>query len=438
MIEINTPICEFLEEYAKKDMLRMHMPGHKGKYTGSIIDDILKYDITEIKNADSLFEADGIILESENNAAKLFGTYQSLFSAEGSTLAIQTMLGLMKSENRRIIAARNAHRAFLNACALLDLNVSWIYPQYNSGILSGRINISDIESELKKSDRKSCVYITSPDYLGNMADIKSISALCRKYDAVLLVDNAHGACLGFLENPCHPIQLGADMCCDSAHKMLPALTGTAYLHIGNPAYIKKARQMMSVFASTSPSYIMLASLDYCNRYISENIRNDIRKAADSVRKLKNELSFKYSFSDGEPFHIAITGINGNDMAEKLRKYDIECEYSDFCCIVLLASPVNSDNDFKRLKNALYEIQPIKSVSDEKIIFPELEQEISLNQALFADFEEISIEDAEGKICAMVNVPCPPAIPIAVCGERITHECIEIYRRYNIKTVNTVR
>lgn len=437
MIEINTPICEFLEEYAQKDMLRMHMPGHKGKYTGNIIDDILKYDITEIKNADSLFEADGIILESENNAAKLFGTYQTLFSAEGSTLAIQTMLGLMKSENRRIIAARNAHRAFLNACALLDLEVSWIYPEYDSGILSGKINISDIEAELKKSDCKSCVYITSPDYLGNMADIKAISAVCRKYNAVLLVDNAHGACLGFLENPCHPIQLGADMCCDSAHKMLPALTGTAYLHIGNPAYIKKARQMMSVFASTSPSYLMLASLDYCNRYISENIKDDIKKAADYISTLKRELSFRYSFSDGEPFHISITGINGNDMAEKLRKYNIECEYSDFSCIVLLASPVSSKSDFQRLKNALCEINPIKSVSDEKTVFPRLEQEMSLNQALFAESEEISVKNAKGRICAMVNVPCPPAIPIAVCGERITDECIEIYRRYNIRTVNVV-
>lgn len=434
---MNTPVCDFLNDYAEKNMLRMHMPGHKGKNTGSPIDNILKYDITEIKNADSLFEDDGIIKESENNASELFNTKATLFSAQGSTLVIQTMLGLMKMENRHVLAVRNSHRAFLNACALLDLEISWIYPEYNSGIIGGIIKPDNIENILKNSDKKMCVYITSPDYLGNIADIKTISQICKKYHAPLLVDNAHGACLAFLKKSQHPINLGADMCCDSAHKMLPAITGTAYMHINNEKYISAAKSMMSVFSSTSPSYLMLASLDYCNLYISEKIKKDIENAVIEIEKLKSDLSDKYNFIDGEPFHITITGINGDDMAEKLRKYNIECEYSDFNCIVLLSSPLNNHDDFTELKNALINIIPEKSNSDEKIIFPEPPQIISLREAFFAQSVETDVEKAEGKICASLKVPCPPAIPIAICGEKITKECIEIYKKYKIEKVNIV-
>lgn len=435
---MNTPICDYLNEYAEKNMLRMHMPAHKGKNIGSPIDDILKYDITEIKGADSLFEADGIIAESEKNASKLFNTLSTIYSVQGSTLCIQTMLALMKTENRRIISARNSHRAFLNACALLDLEIEWIYPHYNSGIIGGIINVSDIEEKLKNSDRNSCVYITSPDYLGNIADIKSIAEVCHKYNSVLLVDNAHGACLGFLQPSMHPIHLGADMCCDSAHKMLPAVTGTAYLHINNERYVQKAKSMMSVFASTSPSYIQLASLDYCNLYISEKINDGIMSALDEIKMLKSDLKYKYNFIDGEPFHITITDINGNDMAEKLRQYNIECEYADFNCIVLLLSPVNSKEDFKALKYALENITPIPYISDKNIKFPAPVQAVSLRKAFFSPSEEISIDNADGRICSSLNVPCPPAVPIAVSGEIISAECIEIYRKYNIMTVNVIK
>ncbi len=437
---MNTPICDFLEEYAEKNTLRMHMPGHKGIYnTGFISQSVFKYDITEIKNADSLFEADGIIMESEKIASELFKTKKTLFSVQGSTLAIQTMLGLMKSENRKVIASRNSHRAFLNACALLDLETEWIYPEYKFGIVSGKIKTEDIENALERnSGQPLCVYITSPDYLGGIADIKSISEICRKYDAPLLVDNAHGACTSFFEKSMHPIHLGADMCCDSAHKTLPALTGTAYLHIANEKYCENAKLMMSVFASTSPSYILLSSLDWCNSYIKNNIKKDLQRVIFEIKNLKASLSYKYDFADGEPLHISITGIDGNNMAERLREYNIECEYADFNCIVLLCSPVNSHEDFEKLKNALSEINPIRKFYNEKIVFPEPERAMSLRKAFFSPSELIDVEQAEGRICSSLNVPCPPAIPINVSGEIISAECIEIYRKYNIRKVNVVK
>lgn len=435
---MNTPVCSYLKEYAEKNMLRMHMPAHKGKRIGSLLDDVLAYDITEIKGADSLFEAGGIISESEKNASELFKTISTIFSVQGSTLCIQTMLALMKTENRKVIAARNSHRAFLNACALLDIEIEWIYPEYNTGIIGGYINPLDIENALKNSDGNSCVYITSPDYLGNIADIKTISEICHRCNAVLLVDNAHGACLGFLSENIHPVNLGADMCCDSAHKMLPAVTGTAYLHINNQRYAEKAKSMMSVFASTSPSYLQLASLDYCNKYISERIKSDISYAVGKISDIKNSLQYKYKFAGSEPFHITVIGVDGLDMAEKLRYYNIECEYADFCCIVLLMSPVNDDDDFKRLKYALEKITPVYFNSDDNVNFPVPEKAMPLRKAFFSPSEEISVEKSEGRICASLKVPCPPAIPIAVSGEIISGECIDIFKRYNIPTVNVVK
>ena len=145
---MNTPLYDFLLKYSSSDILRCHMPGHKGKFR--YLENICNIDITEIKGADSLFEADGIILQSEKNMSDLYGTATSFYSAGGSTLCIQAMLAAMKFENRKIIAVRNVHRAFLNAAALLDIDVIWLMPKYDSGILSGEINIDDAENLMKK------------------------------------------------------------------------------------------------------------------------------------------------------------------------------------------------------------------------------------------------------------------------------------------------
>ena len=199
-------------------MSRFHMPGHKGEnFLG-----FEHLDITEICGADVLSDADGIIADSEKNAATIFKTAHTFYSTGGSTAAICAMLALAGGENSLILAARNVHKAFINACALLNFEVSWLMPDNFSGILECRISAETVEKAILSADKKpSAVYLTSPDYLGNLQDIADISKICKKYDVPLLVDNAHGAYLGFLKDSLHPIHLGADICCDSAHKTLP-------------------------------------------------------------------------------------------------------------------------------------------------------------------------------------------------------------------------
>ena len=168
---MNTPVYDFLIQYAERDPVRLHMPGHKGRFGAPALQRATALDLTEITGADSLFEAEGILAESERNAASLYGTAYTFYSCGGSTLCIQTMLLLMKQQGRAVLAARNVHRAFLNTCVLLDLPVQWIYPRESDGILSGTYDLADFEAALQQQTRPACVYVTSPDYLGRMADI---------------------------------------------------------------------------------------------------------------------------------------------------------------------------------------------------------------------------------------------------------------------------
>ena len=428
---METPIYDYLRNYAASGTVRCHMPGHKGRSCAEELSSAFSLDITEISGADSLFEAEGIIAESEKYMSRLYHTAETVYSAGGSTLCIQAMLALMKQDGRQVIAVRNVHRAFLNVCALLDISPVWIMPEYSGGILSGTVDTSAVEAALKECGKPACLYITSPDYTGRTADIRSLAAVCRRYGAKLLVDNAHGAHLAFLPKNIHPMNLGADLCCDSAHKMLPALTGGAMLHTSCKEYVGRLKQAMSFFGSTSPSYLVMASLDLCNRYICDCIANDIADGMRSVQKLKSHFSDRLIFA----------GYNGNELAERLRANGAECEYSDSSLLILLMSPMSRTEDYAKLTEALdaalhsaRKHEPIKESFS--IALPE--KAMSIREAAFSPCEEIPVEGAEGRICASVKVPCPPAIPIAASGEVIDRRCIELFRRYNIDKVLVVR
>lgn len=444
---MKTPIYDFLRKYDASGALRCHMPGHKGMTPLPYFPELeaaYKYDITEINGADSLFEAEGIILESEKNMARLYGSADVLYSAGGSTACIQAMLGAMKLEGRRVIAVRNVHKAFLNACALLDIDVEWIMPNYANGILSGTIDAKAVEAVLKKTPN-ACLYVTSPDYTGRLADIAALSKICHKHNALLLVDNAHGAHLHFLGKSLHPIASGADICCDSAHKMLPALTGAAVLHVADERYKPILRQAMSMFASTSPSYLIMLSLDLCSRYIEERVRRDVAMGLRHIYEIRQKFSDRVVFSESEPFHITIkaseSGCDGNELAAELRLNNVECEYSDKDTVVLLMSPINTTFDYSRLNNQLH--RSLLTVEKKSVIpteaFPKLPKKaMTIREASFAPCEEIPVELAEGRICASVKLPCPPAVPIAASGEIIDKNCINIFKNYSISSVFVVK
>ena len=260
---------------------RRQMPGHRGQ---SLLG-FEPWDITEIKGADELYGADGIIAQSEANATRLFGTVHTYYSTEGSSQCIRAMLCLAlqaapaAGQRPVLLAARNAHKALLYAAALLDFDIQWLWPvpQDAGALCSCPVSAAKLTGALQglaqQGKRPFGVYITSPDYLGGVQDIAALAEVCKDFGVPLLVDNAHGAYLRFLpQGGQHPIALGAAMCCDSGHKTLPVVTGGAYLHLGKNALIQDeaaVRNALALFGSTSPSYLILQSLDKCNQVLSE-------------------------------------------------------------------------------------------------------------------------------------------------------------------------
>ena len=375
---METPICDFVKKYASDGTVRLHMPGHKG--VSSIGAE--PFDITEIDGADVLYSPNGIIRLSEENAASLFSCARTLFSTEGSSLSIRAMLYLAlihAKENGKqptVAAERNAHKVFLSAAALLDLNVSWIYPERRDSIVSCEISPSALDAFLDKNE-VCAVYITSPDYLGNIADIKGLSEVCESHGALLLVDNAHGAYLNFLSDSLHPIALGAHACADSAHKTLPVLTGGAYLHISKKAprcFFELADSAMSLFASTSPSYIILQSLDMANRYIANGYRERLAAFTKKVKTLRCAVSdIGYTLIGSEPLKLTLApksyGYTGEELAALLREKNIVCEFYDRDFLVLMLTPESGNKALDTLLTALRSI-PKRAEITETVPYPE--------------------------------------------------------------------
>jgi arginine/lysine/ornithine decarboxylase len=341
------------------------MPGHKGiNIPGFPLSEIFPYDITEIRGADFLLSAKGIIRESEENAARLFGTLRTVYSTEGSTLCVKTMLAMVFAEGEgyrgTVIATRAAHRSFSDAAALLHLDIIWADSH------------EEIEENLKTPAVKA-LYITSPDYFGKLSDIRKLADMAHKAGKILIVDNAHGSYMKFLRNgqsaaaarsetaaaSLHPVDMGADLVCDSAHKTLPVLTGGAYLHIMNPRDLESYKPQMKIFASTSPSYLTLMSLDFANIYLSEpeNIRR-MNEAAAQISALKSELGIKTP----EPYKIA---VKTNENAEQICiKENVEPEYVSDEILLFMFSGQNSDEDIEAAKRVLKKVNFNEKIDNE--------------------------------------------------------------------------
>lgn len=441
---MKTPIVSFLKSYQEKSPVRMHMPGHKGA-------GILGFegmDLTEIYGADELFAAEGIIKKSEQNASSLFGC-PTYYSTQGSTLCIQTMCTILcqdaksKGKKPKILAGRNAHRSFIHAAALLDFDIEWLYG--NSDYLSCKIHAEDLEKAIIES-LPTAVYLTNPDYLGNLLDIKSLASVCKKHNVLLAIDNAHGAYLRFFEPSLHPIDLGADLCCDSAHKTLPVLTGGAYLHLSdslNQVWKNDVKHFMEYFSSTSPSYLIMASLDAANEVLDTAFKKSLSECIQRVDGLKNTLiQHGYTILSGEPMKITIStkefGYTGNEIANLLMECDIYPEFYDSDYIVLMPSPYNTKDDLKRLETCLCGIERKPLLINKP---PKLEQSkkaMNVRQALFSSSITLDVSKSLGQVCSSVTVSCPPAILPVIPGEVISESSIEVMKYYGIETVRVVK
>ncbi len=422
----------------------MHMPGHKGAVG------IEREDVTEIYGADSLFEADGIIRESEECASALFGA-RSFYSTEGSSLAIRAMLYLAtitataRGERPLILAGRNAHKVFISTAALLDFDIDWLHT--SGSYMSCSVDKGTVREALDRSSRRPvAVYLTSPDYLGNTVDIRGIAEVCHERGVLLLVDNAHGAYLKFLNPSRHPIDLGADMCADSAHKTLPALTGAAYLHISpsdTHGFSGRAKEALSLFASTSPSYLILASLDRLNAYLDDGYSEKLTTFVSKIREIKQKTHPGLAiFTGDEDMKITVRaaqlGYTGYELAALLRAGGVEPEFADPDFLVLMPTPSNKAGDLELLFSILSAIEPRAARRDAPPALSIPERVMTPRDAMLADSEVLPTESCLGRILATVTVGCPPAVPILVSGERISEDSLRVLEYYGVSTLRVVK
>ena len=445
---MKTPICDFVRQYAAGNPCRLHMPGHKGRpLLGPE-----PLDITEIPGADTLYASDGIIRESEENASSLFGSAQTVYSTEGSSLCIRAMMYLaqmhaaMHGKRLRIAAGRNNHRVFLEAAALLNPELVWLTGA-RPELLSCLVTIEELEPLFSDPETApTAVFITSPDYLGRCTDLHPLADLCHRHGAILLVDNAHGAYLRFLPGTLHPLQQGADLCCDSAHKTLPVLTGGAYLHFGQgcPAeLLPMAERAMALFASTSPSYLILQSLDALNALLAGEYPAQIRETANRVVSLKTELQvMNWTVAETEPLKITLCpksmGYTGQELAALLAEKNLICEFADQDNLVLMITPETDSETFRMLKDSIAEAErraPILTGPPAPGIPKPV---MTPREAVMLPYEEVPVAKSIGRILAGPSVSCPPAVPVVLCGERIDEHAVSLFRYYDIQTCQVVR
>lgn len=450
--KIYSPLYEAIKAHNAKQTVPFHMPGHKGH--AEVLDAlacVLPYDLTELPDTGSLFDGEGPTLEAEKLATELFQTAGSFFSAGGCSLCIQTMLRLALPQGGKMVCGRLIHRSVINAMALLGIEPVWVLHDNSGGAnFAGRLKAEDVERALKENPDAKAVFVTSPDYFGLISDIGSIGKVCDRHNIPLLVDNAHGAHLYFLEENLAPVRLGAAMSADSAHKTLPVLTGGAWLNIGDEKYLTGVREAMALFGSTSPSYPIMLSLDLCRAWLSGEGKGRIRKTADFIADLKVKLEhLGYDLPKGptDPMRLAFradtSGYKACGVGEFLRSRAIEPEYAGEEGLILIPTPFNPESDFERLYEALKDLaagsKTKKKAERNPIYASGLPQaKMTPRAALLAQSEIVATKDAKGRVAARPVCPCPPAIPLVIPGELISEREVESLLRASYFEVCVVK
>lgn len=425
------------------------MPGHKlGRGIPELfLKELVRLDLTEIPGTDNLHQANGSIMEAQNLAASVFDADETFFLVNGSTCGIHAMLMSVCSYGDKVIVSRDCHKSVINGLLLAGANPVYIKPEYDSSFgITSYIKPSDVEKVLRKNPDAVGVMITRPNYYGICSDIESIAEITHSYGKLLMVDEAHGAHLIFnRELPVCAMQGGADICVQSAHKTLPALTQGAYLHVkSSRVNAGKLGNMLSVLETSSPSYILMAFLDIARAIMQEKGNELLEELLDNIKWLGVELNKlkglklldeEYSGSakiDRTRIVINVRklGITGYEAEKILRSsFGVQVEMSDMSNIVCISTTADRREHFKRLYSALEGLcKEIKNKPpNADIIISELpipKQVIELNKTGKYNGIEMDLSSACGRVSLSVVTPYPPGIPVLCPGELITSEIVE--------------
>lgn len=434
-----------LERYRQKEIYPFHMPGHKRKEHALM--DPYSMDITEIEGFDNLHEPEGILLEGKERLAELYGAKESFFLVNGSTCGLLAAISAATRRGDTILMARNCHKAVYHAVELSELKTEYLYPSITKEGIQGSIHPKDVEEALKKHPEIKAVILTSPTYDGVLSDIRTIAGMVHEKNIPLIVDEAHGAHLGFSESfPASAVSEGADVVIQSFHKTLPSLTQTAVLHrMSERIAPERIRKYLSVYQTSSPSYLLMASIDRCVRIMQSrseryfaDLEENLTTFYGKVRDLKHlKVLTEEDFSKEEAYafdntkiliYTGNTDMTGKELMDILRNdWNLELEMASGYYALALTGIMDTEDGFFSLSEALHTMdEQIKKDSEgEKASYLFMKELYGKKEAVYPVWEiedmkkmEISIESALGKISATSVSLYPPGIPLLLPGERI--------------------
>lgn len=447
-----------LEAYSKADVVPMHMPGHKRNVNECSMVNPYAFDITEIDGFDNLHHATGVIKDEQDRATALYKSAGSFFLVNGSSCGILAGITAMAANNRckrKIIIARNCHRSVYNGVYINGLQPVFAVPKMDErlGIYQG----------LESSDFEECdwadvcgVVITSPSYEGIVSDVKGIVATAHDKGVPVMVDAAHGAHFYFHnEFPDSGLEYGADIVVESLHKTLPALTQTAILHVGRDSCIDCGwvGRFVSMYQSTSPSYVLLGSISRCMEYLTEKVDNfvyfveKLKKLRKKIGKLNNIRL--YPVDDISKLVLYSPKLKGRELYDiLLEEYNIQPEMASLKYVIAMTSVCDSQENYDRLYEALRQIDASLEASDSVGVASDAVVEgtfyksipkpvLAVGAAYEAACEEVILEEACARVCADYVMAYPPGSPVIIPGElfdEATVCAIEAYREQGVEII----
>ncbi|MDI6603598.1 MAG: aminotransferase class I/II-fold pyridoxal phosphate-dependent enzyme [Thermoanaerobacteraceae bacterium] len=451
-----TPLFDALMEYVNNNTIPFHVPGHKkGKgmeknFLEFVGKNVLSMDVTVFKQVDSLHKPTGPIKEAQELAADAFGADATFFCIHGTSGAIQAMILSVMGENEKIIVPRNIHKSVTSGIILSGAVPVYMQPEVDKNIgVALNVTPEAVEKTLKDNPDAKAVLIINPTYYGVSADIVKIAEIVHDYGAILMVDEAHGPHLKFNEKlPISAMEAGADICAQSTHKIIGSMTQSSMLHVkADRIDVLRVKQVMSLLQTTSPSYILLASLDVARKQMmieGKKLLDMTIELSEYARKEINNINGLYCFGDEivgkngaydfDPTKITITakglGITGHELERMLaEKYYIQPELSDMYNVLCIFSIGDTKEKVDYLLRALRDISNELYKDDVDIMksidIPDIpEQVISPRYAFECSTVALPLEESIGQISAEFLMAYPPGIPVLCPGERITREIIE--------------
>lgn len=453
---MNTPIIDSLKKIVDENIISFHMPGHKKgeiyRLLGyeNILENMYKLDTTEIPGTDNLHSPEECIKDSLKRASELFKSDKTLYLVNGSTCGIEASIIAAVSPKEKIILNRDCHQSAINACIIGDIDPVYVSPSVNkdSNTLAG-VRFEDVKSVIDDNLDAKAIFLTYPTYFGNVFDLRSICNYAHEKNMVVIIDEAHGAHLGLSDNlPDTALSQDADLVIQSTHKTLPAFTQSSMIHIkGNRIDINKLLNMLRITQSSSPSYLLMASLEIAVDIYEKNGVELMKKLLNNIEEFKGEVCSLENIKLDETkdytkifLNTKKLGITGHELENILRKrYSIQVELSNYYGVLLIATIGNTKDEFYKLKDALFEIdKTYKKENNLKEVFYPIKlpkRVLSPRQAFYMDKKNVKIENSIGKVSGEYIIPYPPGVSLVSPGEQITKEVIDYVIECKSKGMN---